>query len=297
MTRKRKFTIIAAALAVGVVAGLIFTAPSLQRSFFYPRPRNLPPVVSSGTEQLLAKLQLTLETNAPAVVHSLQPGLSETQISALEAQGRFRLSADLRALYRWHNGMTTNTTLGLLPGQRFLPLEECVAERAMIGQQKGAAYAVFVGHRKSWVHVLDDGAGDGYFFDPEREETGGAFFYHMAESGYYIWFPSFRNFLSGVIECYETRCVKTLGRRKESRRGQLRDRNNMAASSQGERVVCGMPNETRQPTPEARLGCVSAGLARRGCAVRSATSSPRMKSTYFLAALALLCGLLNCRQI
>jgi hypothetical protein len=211
MTRRRKFTIIGAALAVGVVAGLIFAAPSFQRSFFYPKARNLPPVVSLSTEQLVAKLQSILETNAPAVVHSLQPGLSEAQISALETQGGFRLSADLRAFYRWHNGMATNTTVGLLPGQRFLPLEECVAERTMLGQQKGVAYAVFVGHRKSWAHVLDDGAGDGYFYDPEREETSGAFFYHMAEARYYIWFPSFRNFLSGVIECYETQCVKLSG--------------------------------------------------------------------------------------
>jgi hypothetical protein len=28
------------------------------------------------------------------------------------------------------------------------------------------------------------------------------------------------------------------------------------------------PNQTRQPTPEARLGCNSASLARRGCAAR-----------------------------
>ena len=104
--------------------------------------------------------------------------------------------------------MDTNTTLGLLPGQRFLPLEQCVAERALVRQQSGAAFAVFAGHRKSWVHVLDDGAGDGYFFDPERTDAAGAFFYHMGESGYYVWFPSFRNFLSGAIDCYETRCVR-----------------------------------------------------------------------------------------
>lgn len=206
MTRKTQLLIVAAALAVAVVAILIFTAPSLQRSFFYPKPRNLPPIVSSGIEQLLAKLESTLKTNAPAVIHALRPGLSETQISDLEARGGFRLSADLRALYRWHNGMDTNTTLGLLPGQRFLTLEESVAEQAIIGQQRGVVYAAFVGHRRSWVHVLDDGAGDGYFYDPERQE--GAFFYHMAEEGYFIWFPSFRNFLSGVIECYETRCFK-----------------------------------------------------------------------------------------
>ena len=85
----------------------------------------------------------------------------------------------------------------------------------MIGQQKRAAssaqrvaFAVFAGHRKGWVHVLDDGAGDGYFYDPARMDTKGAFFYHLGEGGYYVWFPSFRNFLSGVIECYETRCVR-----------------------------------------------------------------------------------------
>ncbi len=215
MTRKRTVLMVVAGIASGVVVALVLAAPSLQRSFFYPKPRNLPPVVSQNVEQLLAKLQAAIETNAPAVSQALQPGLSEAQISALESQGGFRLSANLRAFYRWHDGMTTNTTLGLLPGQRFLPLEQCVAERVMIGQQTGAAasaqraaFAVFAGHRKNWVHVLDDGAGDGYFYDPERTEGNGAFFYHMAEGGYYVWFPSFKNFLSGVIECYETRCVR-----------------------------------------------------------------------------------------
>ena len=55
---------------------------------------------------------------------------------------------------------------------------------------------------------LDDGAGDGYFYDPERTDAEGAFFFHFAEVGYYIWFPSLRNFLSGVIECYRTQAIK-----------------------------------------------------------------------------------------
>ena len=217
MTRKQKILMIVAALAVGAVAALMLAGPALQRSLFYPKPHKLPPVVSQTVEQLLAHLQVALETNAPGVVQALQQGLSEAQISALEAQGGFRLSGDLRAFYKWHNGMATNTTLGLLPGQRFLPLEQCVGERVMMGQQTGSApsvqrtaFAVFAGHRKSWVHVLDDGAGDGYFYDPGRTDATGAFFYHMAEGGYYVWFPSFRNFLSGVIQCYETHSVSLL---------------------------------------------------------------------------------------
>jgi hypothetical protein len=215
MVRKWRVLITIALAAAGTVVALTLAAPTLQRSFFYPKPHTMPPVVSQGVEQLLARLQSALETNAPAVAQVLQPGLSEAQISALEVQGGFRLSGDLRALYRWHDGIATNSLLGLLPGQRFPSLEQCVAERLMVRQQAGAApfvqraaFGVFAGHRKSWVHVLDDGAGDGYFYDPERSEADGAFFYHMAEGGYYVWFSSFRNFLSGVIECYETRCIR-----------------------------------------------------------------------------------------
>jgi len=104
--------------------------------------------------------------------------------------------------------MVTNSTDGLLPGQRFVPLDEVAAERGLMRRQSGLAFAVFAGHRKGWLHVFDDGAGDGYFYDPDRTDSQGAFFFHFAEVGHYTWFPSLRNFLSGVIECYETQAVK-----------------------------------------------------------------------------------------
>jgi hypothetical protein len=215
MPRARKLLIVASALVAAGAVLLMLAGSWVQRSIFYPKPRVLPPVVSQTTEQLLARLQAVLETNAPMVARFLQPGLSDAQISALEGQGRFQLSEDLRALYRWRNGMPTNSSVGLLSGQRFLPLDEVVRERTLVGRQleseslfQRATFAVFAGHRKGWVHVLDDGAGDGYFYDPERAGSGGAFFYHMAEGGYYLWFPSLRNFLSGTIEAYESQAIK-----------------------------------------------------------------------------------------
>ncbi len=178
------------------------------------KPQDLPPVVADTTDQLLANLQSVLQTNAPIVAQSLQPGLSDAQISVLETQGGFHLSEDLKALYRWHNGMATNSTIGLLPGQRFLPLDYIVTERTIQSQQlasasaaQRAAFAVFA-RSKDCVHILDDGAGDGYFYDPKRTDTDGAFFYFMAEENYYVWFPSVRNFLSGVVEAYQTGAVK-----------------------------------------------------------------------------------------
>ena len=111
--------------------------------------------------------------------------------------------------------MVTNSAAEFLPGQRFLPLEDVMRERSVVAQQEAsatalqrAAYSVFAGHRKYWVHIFDDGGGDGYFYDPNRRDSDGAFFFHFAEVAYYVWFPSVRNFLAGVIECYETEAVK-----------------------------------------------------------------------------------------
>jgi cell wall assembly regulator SMI1 len=191
-----------------LIAGVLVGRSALL-SFFYPRPGKLLPVVSETTEQLLMRFQSVLEKQAPEVLRSLQPGLSEEKITELEKKGGFTLSADLHSLYRWRNG-SKEYQKNLIPGQRFLPLEEVVAERVALKEELKAVsfaqrtfYAVFAGYRKTWVHILDDGAGDGYFYDPSRSGTSGEFFYHLAEGGYYVFFPSLRNFLKGAIDCYE----------------------------------------------------------------------------------------------
>ena len=56
--------------------------------------------------------------------------------------------------------------------------------------------------------VLDDGAGDGYFYDESRRRSGGYFFYCFAEEGSYRFFPSLTNFLIGAAECYESQIYR-----------------------------------------------------------------------------------------
>ncbi|MEW6304044.1 MAG: SMI1/KNR4 family protein [Verrucomicrobiota bacterium] len=194
-----------ALLVVGLFAGRFAL-----RSFLYPKPGQMPPVVAESTERLLEQLQSVLEKRAPAVLQSLQPGLSDKQIDELQAKGGFSLSPDLRAMYRWRNGSKSD----FIPGHRFLPLEDVVAERDALASQNKAAswggrmfYAAFAAHREPWVHILDDGAGDGYFHDPVRGKSG-EFFYNMGEASYYVFFPSARNFLKGVIDGYEQEIFK-----------------------------------------------------------------------------------------
>jgi hypothetical protein len=60
-------------------------------------------------------------------------------------------------------------------------------------------YATYAGHRDTWVGLIQDGAGDGYFYDPARTEAQGSFFFCFAEDGSYVFFPAFRNYLAGVV--------------------------------------------------------------------------------------------------
>jgi hypothetical protein len=210
MKQKKQSTLIRTIVALALLIILVTFAGRFElKSFFYPKPLSMPPVVSETIEELLARFQTVLEKRAPVVLQSLQPGLSENQISELEKKGSFTLSPDLHALYRWRNGSKEFKNV-LIPGQRFLPLEEVVSERTSMNNDlktasliQRAFYYVFAGYRKTWVHILDDGAGDGYFYDPSRSGKTGVFFYHFAETGDYIFFPSLRNFLKGAIDCYE----------------------------------------------------------------------------------------------
>lgn len=214
MLRRRKLVFPALALA-GIGVGAVLVLSVLQRTFFYPKARNLPPVVDQSIEALFLRLEGILETNNPGFAKTLNPGLSDAQIAALEIKGSFRLSNDLKALYRWHNGAAANTSGCLLPGHRFPSLEEIVRERAGYSEQEAAAtalergaLAIFAGHRKTWICIFDDGTGDGYFYDSARAEANGAFFNHFGEVRYYLWFPSLRNFFAGVIEAYESGVFK-----------------------------------------------------------------------------------------
>jgi len=215
MKPKRVMWIAAAVMLITTVSGFLLLR-SLRR-FLYPEAPPMPPAVSQTTEALLSQLELILRTKAPQLLDRLQPGLSMEQIKSLEQRANLQLSTDLRALYLWRNGCgrgPTNQGGGLIDGpiayHRFLPLEEALgldnpaenrATKAPLVQK--AFYEAFAGHRKSWVTLFDDGSGDGYFFDPKRAPAKGAVFYCFAEDRQYVFFPSARNLLAGIVACYE----------------------------------------------------------------------------------------------
>jgi hypothetical protein len=154
----------------------------------YPPAPPMPAPVAEPVEALLARYEKMLAAKAPAALAALQPALSDAQIDAVESRHGFKLTPDLRALYRWHNGERASAT-EVFPDHRFVPLDEAAAARDAVRQQV--------------IGLIVDAAGDGYYYDPSRTEAQGSFFFNFAEDGAYTFYPAFRNYLAGVIEGQE----------------------------------------------------------------------------------------------
>lgn len=67
----------------------------------YPKASSMPADVEASMDQVLARLEAALSSSAPEILAALEPGLTERRLAELEKEGGFRLSPELRALYRW----------------------------------------------------------------------------------------------------------------------------------------------------------------------------------------------------
>ena len=72
--------------------------------------------------ETLKNLEQWLKLNYWVASDSLQAGLTDLVIDALLKDWPYKLSSDIRALYRWRNGFEDDL-IQLLPGLSFLPLE------------------------------------------------------------------------------------------------------------------------------------------------------------------------------
>lgn len=210
---KRKYILWIALPLFGLLALAVVLVPLAIHRFFYPVAPPMPPVVTKPMTELLAGLESLMKAKAPQVLEQMQPGLAAEEIVALERQSGVQLTDEIRALYRWHNGVGTQAPLlwGPIPGHRFVPLAEALGQSAAMSNQvaqafpaQRAAFGIFAGHRQSWIALFDDGAGDGYFFDPKRKPKEGAIFYCFAEDSTYTFFPSLKNLLTATVKCFET---------------------------------------------------------------------------------------------
>jgi hypothetical protein len=105
-------------------------------------------------------------------------------------------------LYLWHNGFTNDTEL--FPGHTFWSLEEAIqTNKDLAAAYKKSGTSALMADEASWLILFPDGAGDGYYYDPQYDYSAGGVFYNFRETGDYMRFPSIKNLLMAIVECYE----------------------------------------------------------------------------------------------
>ncbi|HSY18104.1 MAG TPA: SMI1/KNR4 family protein [Candidatus Acidoferrales bacterium] len=213
MTRWQKIGLAALIIVLGitVLIAMGFRAKTDMRNLLYPLAPPMPAVVSKPMPEILARLDAVLKTNAPSVFAELQPGLSANAIAGLEKQYHVQIPDDIKAIYEWHDGSASTTNRlsdDFIPIHRFPPLEESLANKAMEWKGATAAQRAVAGaltsYRDSWICLFDDGAGNGYWYDPQRKPSEGAIFCQFTEDASFVFFPSAKNLMAGIAKCYES---------------------------------------------------------------------------------------------
>lgn len=170
------------------------------------RPK-MPPVVNESLDDILTSLQIELEKYDPEIAKALQPGISPEELEKAEADLGRPLHPEIQALYRWHDGLAHGREL--IPGHEFWSLEEAIrTNHELAAAYREHGVSALMAHEAGWLTLFPDPAGDGYYYDPTQSYPDGGVFYNFRESGYYLYFPSIRNLLAAVVECYRTGAYK-----------------------------------------------------------------------------------------
>ncbi len=200
--------IILIVIAILVFLGILFfwkqsggTLPEISR------PSPMPPVVQKNMDELLHEFETEVIQNQPSAAALLRPGISEARLQQVETALGTPLHPELRALYRWHDGMERSQYL--FPGYEFYSLEEALQLRDEANsyfREKGLE--LFMAHEANWLILFSDPAGDGYHYDFRKSYEDGGVFFVFRESAYRVDFPSLKNVLAGLIECYRQRAYQ-----------------------------------------------------------------------------------------
>jgi cell wall assembly regulator SMI1 len=188
--------------------------PTISEEEIYPKAVALPQAVPDSIESLLNSYEIYLRENVPKAFESLNPGLSDEQITELEKKHDFVLNEDMRALYRWHNGSKRDGP-DIFSYGFFNSLENAILERDSIraphpseNENVRKLAKDILKHRTSWLSIFPNRSGDGLFFDPDRTSEDGNTFFTYHDDYYFRFYPSVRNFIAENLEYAKTGMIK-----------------------------------------------------------------------------------------
>lgn len=197
-------------ILIVVTAGATWFAVASFRRVFYPIAAGMPSPPQQSLADILRELDTRIAEHSPKTYAALRSGLGRDEILAIEREYGIRLTNEMREIYAWHDGIDLDSGQSFFGIHEFVPLEHLAKSELAKTQElakatalQRAVYWTVCGHRKNWIDLFPDGAGDGYFVDPTRNPDRGAVFYNFNEMGDYRFYPSLSNLMLAISESYD----------------------------------------------------------------------------------------------
>ena len=151
-------------------------------------------------ERVLAELGVDVK-------QSLQAGLTDQDLDALEQQYSCKFSRDIRWLYKWHNGTPDSVSVEIFPLGKFMPLDQTLEQMNRPTEDSLDSDArqfmdEWLAFRKSWIEITADGSGNGHYYDPERIDQSSSFFYHAHDDVPYDFYPWLGNRIQSILDLH-----------------------------------------------------------------------------------------------
>ena len=173
-------------------------------------------------QEIWSRIESWLRVNAPQILETLQPGISDTQITELENFLSIRFPEDVRSSYRIHNGQSSYE-YGFIDGREFLSVERIKDEwqvwkelldsgtfQKEDGQDQGSDPAPGICNvwwSPKWIPLTYDGSGNHDCLDlnpTDRGTVGQIITMWHDDATREIVAPSFRAWLQQYAEGLES---------------------------------------------------------------------------------------------
>ncbi len=140
-------------------------------------------------------------------VHSdLQRGLTDQELDAIEEQYHCKFTDDIRQLYKWHNGSPETCATEIFAWGRFLPIEYSLKVKNLPithpDPEVQKLTEQMLAYRKSWIAIIEDASGNGFYYDPDRSTQASSFFYHPHDDIPYYFYPCVGNYIQSLLDMH-----------------------------------------------------------------------------------------------
>jgi len=147
-----------------------------------------------------------LIASRPDYFARLQPGVTDAQLDAFEAQFGVALPTAFRQLYRWRNGQEDGCTESLGMNYMFSSLEDVADTKDLLDGMIGTDFDRVGWWQRGWVPFLSNGGGSHLCLDLAAEgggHTGQLVAFWKADADRPVEFPNLEAWLGDLVASME----------------------------------------------------------------------------------------------